>query len=501
MSENEEKPKKRINRFQAALITAPWSLAAGLGKLLYGFRTEGFEKIPHEGPYIVWLTEPSFLGMFVSGYVSIKVLKPEMDKDPDNNVSFFHEELFRLAYFRRLEEVGGHYRPLVPHSAPNLAKGILDGYRVLLNKGIVVHNPQGDAPWDGRPVVIGRITGWLALRTAAPVLPVLCSVGAYEIWPRWQLLPSRKGRLKVTVYDPIRLCDKPLERATEQDLAEANARLLEFFERNHYGPGGLKAWIGPVLRDGVEVPEPVQLRPPLKRLAAVSPSTVKVNRRGVAQLLWQCPVCRTNDALVHLHPRFRRETVICQACGTRWEFRRQPGHDFRMKVVEGAPEHVGLDMALSTWYEHMKNNFSPAPIRVAGVSLLPGEQVYLEAQDVPLSPYRPNALFDGWTGREPPKKQSGWLEVAGWDVLGQGRLLLTSHRLLWQSEEGELDFLWSDVTTVSLYMQYALVLNYGAAKYRFNMGNEPSVKWLHYAGEMAKRAAEREGRQAIVSSH
>ena len=101
MNEKQQEKKQGYNRFLGALIEAPWSLANGLGRLLYGFQTTGLEKIPGDGPYIVWLTEPGLIGLIVSGYVSIKVLKPELDKGTDN-VNFFHEELFQVPYFRHL---------------------------------------------------------------------------------------------------------------------------------------------------------------------------------------------------------------------------------------------------------------------------------------------------------------------------------------------------------------------------------------------------------------
>jgi hypothetical protein len=500
MSKEQEEPKQGYNRLRAALTEAPWTLANGLARLLYGFRVEGMDNLPSDGPYIVWITEPSLLGMIIGGYISIKVLKPELDKGTDT-LSFFHEELFRLAYFRNLENTAGKYRPLVPHSAPQLAKGILDGYRVLLNNGIVIHNPQGDATWDGRPTAFGRIAAWLALRSAAPLVPILCTVGCYDIWPRWQRLPSRRGEFTLTIGEPLRLTDKPMERVTDEDIARAQAIIMETFTRIHYGPGGVAGWCGPVLHDGVEVSEPVHLRPPSTLLAAVPPSEVNTNRRGVAQLLWQCPVCRTNDALIHRRLLFRSETVSCQACGTLWDFQRVPAHDFRMRVLEGPPEVVGLDMSLSTWYEHMKRNFSPKPIQGAGVGLLPGEEVYLEAANVTLSPYLPNPLFDGWAAREAPGKQADRLEVASWESLGEGRLLVTSHRVLWQGEQREIDFLWSKVTAVSQYLQSTLALHYGAAKYRLRLGNEPVLKWLHHMGELAKEAGARQGLTVNVTHH
>ncbi len=507
MEETREGPsrkrKKGYSRLKAFVYDAPFDTVTLLNRLIYGFRVEGEENLPQKGPYITWYTEPGLMGLISAMYVSTKTLHQQMDLAPGKArvLAFFQEELFRVPYIQKATAGSLVTRGLTPHSAPHLAKGMMDGYRMLLDKGVVLENPQGDATWDGRPVAFGRIMVWLALRTAAPISPALVTIGAYEIWPRWQRLPSLKGRMKLVIDKPFTLTDVPLDHVTDEDMVRGQARVREYFERIHYGPGGLSGWIGPVLRDGVEVTEPVQLRPPSKPLADVPPSKVRFNKRGVTQLLWQCPVCRTNDALVHRQPPFRRETVVCRACGTLWDFQRRSGHDFRMKVLEGPPDVIGLDMALSTWYEHMNRNFSPKPIQVADVSLLPGEEVYLEAPDVLLSPHRPNPLFSGWTSREPPKRQAGQLEVAGWDAVGKGRLLVTSHRALWQGEMGELDFMWSEVTAVSQYLTNVLALHYGSAKYRFNLVNELVLKWLHHMGELAKKAGTPQGRTVNVTHH
>jgi hypothetical protein len=169
--------------------------------------------------------------------------------------------------------------------------------------------------------------------------------------------------------------------------------------------------------------------------------------------------------------------------------------------VEGPSDLVGLSMALSTWYDEMKRSFQPAPLSVSGVDLAPEEQVYLEANDVSLSPHRPNALFDGWTGREPPETQSaGRLQLADWPSVGKGRLLLTNHRLLWQESRRELDFRWSSVTAVYVWLLNTLGIRYGTAQYRFSLGREVGLKWLTYAGTMAKQTAEREGHKVTVSA-
>ena len=223
-------------------------------------------------------------------------------------------------------------------------------------------------------------------------------------------------------------------------------------------------------------------------------------RRGIPLLLWRCPVCHTNDALIHQRPRFRPQTVGCQTCDTRWEMERVVGKDFRLKVIEGPPDLIGLDMPLSTWYDEMKRDFQPSSIPVTDVELLPDEEVYLEVSSSSLSPYQLNALFDGWTGREPPQTQlPGRHELGDWASIGEGRLLLTSQRLLWQGPPGELDFMWPSITAVSIWMVNTLGIRYGTAPYRLTLGQETGLKWLTYAGTLALQAAKNDGHTVTVT--
>ncbi|MBU0704540.1 MAG: hypothetical protein KKC18_11815 [Chloroflexi bacterium] len=498
-----------VDSIRRVLITAPWRLSTFIFRLLYGFHVEGEENIPPEGPFILALNEYSPVAMLVSGWISIVLLEKMLSQKPGSTMSYMQEELFAFRYFRQVlgathaERAQGGFAALTPHGAGRLSLSLLDGYRALQDDGLVVINPEGDAPWDGRSLPLGNAIAWLGLHTAAPILPALCSVGAYDIWPRWRTTPSLRGKLVLSIGQPLTLCDAPLKKVTDDDLAKANARIQAEFDLVRYGPGGLSEWAGPPLRDGVPLEQPIQLRlasePPVVR-QAVEDAQVPVWKRGIPLLLWRCPVCHTNDALIHQRPLFRRQTVGCQVCDTRWEIRHVPGKDFRLKVVEGASDLVGLDMALSAWYDEMKRDFQPSPIPVTDVDLLPDEEVYLEVSGVPLSPYRPNALFDGWTGREPPQTLSpGRRELADWDSIGKGRLLLTNHRLLWQGPQGELDFMWPLARDVSLWLLNTLAIMYGAAPYRFSLGQEVGLKWLTYAGTLALQAAKRDGHKVTTS--
>ena len=491
---------------QKSAMIAPWFLAEAIFRLIYGFRVEGIEYLPARGPFILGINEYSLIAMLISGWMSLRLVLSSNELSENSTVSYMQEELWAARYFRTAVNMASeHYgklAPLSPHTAGNLALGLLDGFRVLQQGGIVNLNPEGDMPWDGRPLPLGSAMAWLALHTAVPIVPALCSIGAYDIWPRWQVRPYLSGRLVLKIGKPFKLCDKPQVQVSESDLASANARIQAEFDAVRYGPGGIPEWAGPPLRNGLpaEPPDGPALTPRPVALPAKRQQRTSLIRRGSAQLLWQCPICRTNDALVHERLRFRPQTLHCEACGTRWELRRVVGKDFRLKVVEGSPEWLGLDMALSTWYDLMLHNFSPAPIKVSGMNLLPGEEVYLETDHARLLPYRPNALFDGWQEREPPKSQPpGRRDLADWSSIGEGRLLLTSHRLLWQSPERELDFVWPSVTAINMWIVNTLGIRYGTAPYRLAVGQEAGLKWLTHAGLLARQAAQREGRTVVVS--
>ncbi len=87
----------------------------------------------------------------------------------------------------------------------------------------------------------------------------------------------------------------------------------------------------------------------------------------------------------------------------------------------------------------------------------------------------------------------------GWGNIGTGRLLLTNERLVWQGPKGSLDFRWRGVTIVTLGLINSLVVRYGGAPYRFDLGQENALKWLIYAGTQARRAAANNGHQLNIA--
>jgi hypothetical protein len=313
------------------------------------------------------------------------------------------------------------------------------------------------------------------------------------------------------VGKPFKLTDKPVQKVGEEEVAKANERIAAEIEHLTYGPGGVAGWAGPAKKNGRVVAEPTDLlRSAANQVTVTGALPVRAAKedggmianwkRGLPLLLWRCPVCLTDDALVHNRPRFRAQSLDCQACGTHWAVQRISGKDFRLKVVEGPPGLVGLDMALTTWYDEMKRDLKPSPISPDGLDLEPGEELYLRTGNVKFVAYNSNPLSGGWTGREPPKDMVMRRAEAGlFGPLGVGELLLTNRRLVWEGPEGGLDFRLEHITDVTLRLFFQMKINYEATPYRFEFGEDTGLKWLTYMAAPVQEAAAMQGREVTLS--
>jgi 1-acyl-sn-glycerol-3-phosphate acyltransferase len=485
-------------------MRAPWFVSTALFRLLYGFRVVGEENIPKEGPFILVLNEYALPATLVSGWISIVLLNRAMERTPEQTMSYMQEELWSFSYFSGVPRQGkSSIKPLSPQGAGRLALGLLDGIRVLREKGLVIINPEGDMTWDGRPMPLGDALAWIALHSGAPILPALCSIGTYDIGPRWQIVPSLRGRFTLNIGKPFRLVEEPQWEVDDDDLKRANEKMLKIFNEVRYAPITPEGWAGQPAQAGRPVDGSIELKParaPDRDWAPpASDAEIKPTKVGIRTLLWRCPMCHTEDAILHERPRFRKPRVACRACGTRWVVKRVIGHDFRLIVEEGHPSLIGLDMALTAWFDQMKAGFQPVARDIEGIEPEPGEIAYLEVADAELEPYRPNPLFDGYDGREPPRAvKAGHRDYADWEKLGQGRVVLTNRRIIWQGPPGELDFRWDSVGTLALHRFNTLFMRYGPVPYRLHLGKELGLKWMTYAASLLKQVADQSGRKVTI---
>jgi 1-acyl-sn-glycerol-3-phosphate acyltransferase len=477
--------------------------------LVYRFRIEGRENVPKDGPIIILYNEPSLLTTLLEAAVTPTFFNKLYLQGKVLNL--VGEELWSMAFFRKNFNSVAPSVPSQPHGGGLLGLGLLEALDYLARGGVFLTNPDGDMARDGRPMPMGRGAAWVGLHSAAPMVPIVPAISLYDTWPPWQLMPSLRGRIVQRVGKPFKVADKPLRQVGEEDVARANVRIAAEIERLCYGPGGVAEWPGLPKKNGRPLKEPIDLRSAADRVVVAKPlparpvaktdgGPVSLWKRGMPLLLWRCPVCLTHDALVHNRPRFRAQSLDCGACGTRWAVQRVYGKDFRLKVVEGPTDLVGLDMALTAWYDEMKRDLQPSPIPASGVDLEPGEELYLRTGNVKLLPYRSNPLFDGWSGREPPMDKVLRRSEAGqYEALGTGELFLTNRRLVWEGPQGGLDFWWQHVTDVNLRLFFQMKINYEATQYRFQFSQDSGLKWLTYAATLARQAAAHEGRQVTAS--
>ena len=174
------------DRWQQFKTGAPWRLAAGLFKLLFGFSIEGFENIPEQGSFLIAVTEYAIACTLTDGHVVNEVVNHRFAGQPEKTMSYMQEEMWTMAYFRNTARDAsvGRIRALQPHAAGRLALGLLEGVPVLRGDGIVIMNAEDDMAWDGRPLPMGKAMAWLTLHTAAPTVPLVATPGAYDVWPR-----------------------------------------------------------------------------------------------------------------------------------------------------------------------------------------------------------------------------------------------------------------------------------------------------------------------------
>ncbi len=444
-------------------------------RVCYGFRLIGVEHMPTKGPAIIVPSDSQGLGgVLAQVLANIGLLEPFFASE--NVVGFMHEQLVANVFGRlpiRMRTYG-----LRPLRAGTQALSLIDAYRQLVRGGIAIIAPEGDMCLDGKTVSVRNGCAWLGLRTAAPLIPLIPTAGCYDIWPFWQAAPKLTGRMSLIVGEPFTLTDHPLDAVHDQDLAAARATIQKHIDGLRFGAGGVSAWEGQPLLHGrpaehirVRICQPsTSYRPRARRMA----------RQGMAVLLFQCPMCGTNGSIVHRRRPLRQDTVRCGACEAEWSVRRIPGKDFRLTLVHGPAEIQGLEMALSAWYARVKDELVVCPIEhVSGFALDDGERALLLADDARLITFEANALAATGSEAEPPvTRSSGHLALPANASLGQGRLLMTDRRLVWQREEGNLSFNWASVHAVHLVFRNLLAISYGAAFYMLHLGDESAVRWL-----------------------
>ena len=193
-----------------------------LGRLFYKVRVEGLENLPQEGPYILSSSETGQMGTMLTMVLIGRLVFSGLMEAP---VGFAEEYNWTQGWKEAFSTAG--VRPVFPHGRGQAAWAILAALRSLREGKIVAMNPAGEMSWDGRPVPPNRGVAWLALRSGAPIVLVVATKGAYEVWPKWAKRPHLTGDFQVRVGQPFRLTDSPCSKVSDEMIARANERVME----------------------------------------------------------------------------------------------------------------------------------------------------------------------------------------------------------------------------------------------------------------------------------
>lgn len=191
-----------------------------LFRFLYKVRIEDSENLPPKGPYILSSNEIGQMGSMMTSVVMARLILRGRVADP---VGFADEynwtQMWRAVYDR------GGARPVLPHGRGQGTWMLLAGLRALREGRIVVLNPEGEMSWDGRMVRLRSAVAWLALRSGAPVVPMVSTKGAYEVWPKWAKSPHFTGHFQVRVGKPLFLSDGPCSTVSDEMIQQGNQRI------------------------------------------------------------------------------------------------------------------------------------------------------------------------------------------------------------------------------------------------------------------------------------
>jgi 1-acyl-sn-glycerol-3-phosphate acyltransferase len=215
-------PIHREKAMYTLIIKLASNLIYLIGRLLYGFKVEGLENIPKEGPFILSSNDLSTMG---SIFTTTTVIRHVFSGQMETPVSFSEEYNWATEQWAWMFDIGGAIP--VPRGRGQAVSALLSAFRALRQGKIVALNPEGETSWEGRLVPAKPAVAWVALRLGAPIVLVVATKGAYDVWPKWAERPHLTGRFQVRVGKPFRLTDSPCSRVSDEMIVRANQRIME----------------------------------------------------------------------------------------------------------------------------------------------------------------------------------------------------------------------------------------------------------------------------------
>lgn len=215
-------------------------------------------------------------------------------------------------------------------------------------------------------------------------------------------------------------------------------------------------------------------------------------------LLWRCPICLKNEALVQEKKLFRPWMISCSNCGTTWKVRREMGVDYWLKVLQSDSyqSEVGMELPLRKWYARMKENFELSTIQDLSIKLDGGEHLYLASKKVELRAISNDPIF--FPDYVEPEDGS---QPAGTSV-GEGRVFLTNQRFRWMGDDGKNhDFPLTRVNSTYTIFNVGIVFMYETSLYIIMFKEESLLMWVTYFAYVAKEIKATTGHVITTSKY
>jgi hypothetical protein len=221
----------------------------------------------------------------------------------------------------------------------------------------------------------------------------------------------------------------------------------------------------------------------------------------IPTLLWRCPLCATNDALLHVERCFGADRVHCRHCQAEWRLRRVPGDNFYLNLVigqDGTPPHADDERSVTAWYAAMKATLRLEPLWEPPVALEAGEALYLASGPAALIAEEDDPLFF------PVPPGRGTLRLDKGDVggkpAGRGRLLLTNRRLIWQGEGVTCSWPLARLNSAYAFLNYGIMFLVEMRLYTVHFLQESLLKWVTYVALVAPLVEAETGHRITTSN-
>ena len=256
----------------------------------YNVKTEGYERIPAEGPFLILANHVHTLDPFFIGS-SLKV----------------HVRWVAGAYLFKNRFLKSMLGSWVTSIAKQQGRSDLETIRLIssaFKEGDVVGLfPEGTRTWDGEPVGFDAATAKLVRLFNVPVV-ILNLEGAYGLKPRWAAV-ERKGGMVIRVVRVM----MP-EELQQMQLSEIEKTLHQTLNFSH------QAW------------------------QAVAQIPYRASRRaeGIEKLLYICPSCQSCSTITA-----KKDIISCTACDLTFRL-----DDYDNLVLEGGDSH-GI-MSVPAWH-------------------------------------------------------------------------------------------------------------------------------------------------------